>query len=194
MFNSLNSNSVGLLLCYPVWKILWNKEEWFEIFDEHGKRIGIAPRRVCHKKTFLRHRAVRLIVKNSNGKILLQKRSPLKDIQPSKWDTSVGGHVSLGEDPLEAIIRETKEELDINIKEKDIQFLYEYDWFSDVEREWIYTFLYTTSKKDFIFDKKEISEIRFWSYKEIVENLGKNIFTPNFETEFKYFKLNEKSF
>ena len=34
---------------------------------------------------------------NGEGQLFLQKRSLHKDIQPGKWDTSVGGHVDLGE-------------------------------------------------------------------------------------------------
>ena len=33
-------------------------------------------------------------------------------------------------------------------------------------------------------DNDEVSEGKFWSIKEIQENLGKDVFTPNFEIEF----------
>jgi len=36
----------------------------------------------------------------------LQKRALLKDIQPGKWDTSVGGHIQSGETVTNAILRE----------------------------------------------------------------------------------------
>ncbi|MCC8154152.1 MAG: hypothetical protein LIP01_08010 [Tannerellaceae bacterium] len=31
----------------------------------------------------------------------------------------------------------------------------------------------------------EIDAVRFWSINEIMENLGKDVFTPNFENEFR---------
>ena len=37
----------------------------------------------------------------------------MEDIQPGKWDTSVGGHVDLGESVEMALHREVKEELGI---------------------------------------------------------------------------------
>ena len=41
-------------------------------------------------------------------------------------------------------------------------------------------------------DKDELAGGRFWSKEEISENIGKNIFTPNFENEYKRFFLNQK--
>ena len=36
-----------------------------------------------------------------------------------------------------------------------------------------------------VINRDEIDEGRFWSLQEIRNNLGKEIFTPNFEHEFK---------
>lgn len=59
------------------------------------------------------HRVVRVIVINSNGDILLQKRGDHVVNHPGKWDQSVGGHVDAGETYLEAAYREMKEEVGI---------------------------------------------------------------------------------
>ena len=72
-------------------------EEWFPIVDEDGNTIGTALRSVCHDgKSMLLHPVVHLHFFNSKGELYLQKRSMSKDIQPGKWDTSVGGHVNPG--------------------------------------------------------------------------------------------------
>ena len=72
------------------------KEEIFPIVDESGIVIGSASRKDCHSGTFLLHPVVHLHVFDKRGRLFLQHRSLLKDIQPGKWDTSVGGHIDYG--------------------------------------------------------------------------------------------------
>jgi isopentenyldiphosphate isomerase/intracellular septation protein A len=159
-----------------------SREEWFPIVNNEGKIIGKAPRSICHNSTsMLLHPVVHLHLFNKSGKLFLQKRAKTKDIQPGKWDTSVGGHIGLGERIEDALIRETKEELGLtNFKP---QFLVSYIWESSRERELVNSFS-ATSEVIPVINEDEIEEGKFWSFSEIKENLGKEIFTPNFEHEF----------
>jgi isopentenyldiphosphate isomerase len=160
-----------------------DKIEMFPIVDENGNTIGEAPRTVCHDgKSKLLHPVVHLHVFNSKGELFLQKRSMTKDIQPGKWDTSVGGHVSPGESVEAALKREAFEEL--NLTEFVPLFINKYVWESQMERELVNSFK-TISEEVPRVEKNEIDEGRYWSLQEIRENLGKGIFTPNFENEFK---------
>ncbi|HUX56515.1 MAG TPA: NUDIX domain-containing protein [Bacteroidales bacterium] len=58
-----------------------------------------------------------IILENDNGEILLYLRDNKPGIPfPEHWDL-IGGHLEEGETPEEALVREVKEELDIDLKE-----------------------------------------------------------------------------
>ena len=161
----------------------FDPEEWFPVVDEDGNTIGKALRSVCHDgKSMLLHPVVHLHLFNTRGELFLQKRAKTKDILPGKWDTSVGGHISPGETPNEALMRETGEEIGLNNLVP--VFLGKYIWESPRERELVNSFS-SISDKFPVINKDEIDEGRFWELKEIRENLGNDVFTPNFEHEFK---------
>jgi len=58
-----------------------------------------------------------IILENDKGEFLLYLRDNKPGIPfPAHWDL-IGGHVEEGETPEEALVREVKEELDIDLKE-----------------------------------------------------------------------------
>ncbi len=159
-----------------------NLKEKFPIVDEEGCVVGSATRGECHNGSRLLHPVVHLHVFNTAGDIYLQKRPEWKDIQPGKWDTAVGGHMDYGETPEEALRREVREEL--GITDFTPEFIGKYVFDSKRERELVYV-------NRTIYDgpvrpsTEELDGGRFWTMAEIREAMGKNILTPNFESEFK---------
>jgi len=163
-------------------------DELFPIVDEEGNEISSAPRRICHDgKSKLLHPVVHFHLFNKAGELFLQKRSMKKDLLPGKWDTSVGGHIRPGEKVGDALKRETGEELGLKVFK--YQFITKYIWESLRERELVYS--YTGSSEEIPeINKEEIEEGRFWKIREIEENIGRGLFTPNFEYEFNILILN----
>ena len=177
-------------------------EELFPLVNEQGDLIGKATRAFCHSGSFALHPVVHLHVFNSAGQLFLQKRSMSKDIQPGMWDTSVGGHVDFVETTelqtdataaatqldspaswvLSALRREAREELGI-IHFEPI-FAFRYSFRSIYEFELVHTF-FTVYDGLLTVDPVEISEGRFWDISEVLANLGKGVFTPNFEGEIR---------
>ena len=164
--------------------------EYFPLVTENGEVIGKATRQECHSGTFLLHPVVHLHVFNSQGELFLQKRALDKDIQPGKWDTSVGGHVDFGEEIREALFREVREEL--GIENFEPKFISRYKYVSNIEAELIHSY-YIIYDGEFQIDPIEISEGRFWEITEIEAFIGNGIFTPNFEQEWEIIKDIQKS-
>jgi isopentenyldiphosphate isomerase/intracellular septation protein A len=157
-------------------------EEWVPLVDEQGKVTSQAPRSQVHNGSKLLHPVVHLHVLNNKGAILLQKRPADKLIQPGKWDTAVGGHISAGETLEQALKKEVFEE--IGLKEFSAKLQKVYKWESEVEAELIYLFT-TYDYKGFGIQSNEVDELRFWTKIQVEKNLGKAVFTPNFEVEFR---------
>ena len=158
-----------------------NQQEIFSLVDESGRVIGSATRGEYHSGTKLLHPVVHLHVFNSNGDVYLQKRPEWKDIQPGKWDTAVGGHIDYGETPEDALLREVREEL--GITDFKPQLIDKYVFESQRERELVYVHR-TIYDGEIRPSAKELAGGRFWTMQQIRDAIGKNILTPNFESEF----------
>lgn len=156
-----------------------NSKEIFPVVDEQGNVIGSATRGECHGGSKLLHPVVHLHVFNSKGELYLQKRPMWKDIQPGKWDTAVGGHVDYGESVEQALRREVGEEL--GIIDFAPEFVMSYVFESAREKELVNTF--RTVYDGPVTPTDELDGGRFWTVEDIRSNIGKGVFTPNFENE-----------
>lgn len=159
-----------------------NQQELFPIVEPDGRVVGRATRAECHSGSKLLHPVVHLHVFNSAGDIYLQKRPEWKDIQPGKWDTAVGGHIDYGETPEEALLREAHEELGLTAVCSEPICTYVFE--SARERELVYVHACICDGPILPSDE-ELDGGRFWTMDQLREAMGKDVLTPNFESEFK---------
>lgn len=137
--------------------------EYFDIVDGNDKVIGKASRRECHSDNSLIHRGVDVLIFNSKGQLLLQKRSMKKDLYPGLWTCSATGHNDLGENYLNAAEREVSEEIGVKIP---LSFCCSYKLRSKIESENLQVF---TGRHDGPFkpNEEEVDEVKFFSVKEV---------------------------
>ena len=101
--------------------------EKYELVDKNGNKTGkiltqIEARDINNIPTGQYISVVGVVIINENNEILLQKRSKFKKINPNKWGIC-GGKVEIGETTLDAGIRETFEEIGIDLDKGELKFL-----------------------------------------------------------------------
>ena len=156
--------------------------EYFPIVEPNGMVVGRSAREYCHSGAKPLHPVIHLHIIDRYSRIYLQKRSMKKEIQPGKWDTAVGGHVAYGESLTEALYREASEEL--GLTDFNPLHLETYHFESEIEKEMVNIFA-AVGSYELNPDQDEVDEGRWWPVEDIDANIGKGLFTPNFESEYK---------
>jgi len=162
-------------------------EEIFDVVDEHDCVIGSATRSEVHARGLL-HRAVNIFVLNSQGQLLLQKRTAIKDQYPLCYTSSASGHVDAGETYDEAARRELEEELGLKT---DIDFLQKFPAGPETANEHSALYLTVTDEPP-TFDPFEIEAGAFYELQTIADWIEKTPeeFTPPFRVLFDWFVRN----
>lgn len=153
--------------------------ELFDILNEDGTKSGVVKERgVTHREGAL-HGTVHMWVvrqKEDGYDVLLQKRSECKDSNPGDYDISSAGHITAGDAPLFAAIREMKEELGLDVKPKQLHYvgmhrgsfeaMFHGRMFKDNELNWVYVYTEAVDTEQLILQKEEVEEVRWMDYEE----------------------------
>lgn len=103
------------------------QEEQWQAYDAQGRVVpnkGIKPSEGYAQAALHGASHVWLWRRDKQGlEILLQKRAAQKWTWPNCFDISAAGHIDLGEDPLTAAIRETQEEIGLEVAPTDLELI-----------------------------------------------------------------------
>lgn len=91
-----------------------NPDEVFDRVDAQDHVIGHVRRGDAHRNPALLHRSVQVMVFDSLGRALLQRRSMRKDLFPGYYCASASGHVGAGDTYDATAAREIVEELGVS--------------------------------------------------------------------------------
>ncbi len=141
--------------------------ELIDIVDENNNLTGETLERWAAYYAGLWKRTVSCWIMNENGEVLLQKRTANKVRNPNKW-AKTGGQVDSGETAEEAIFREVKEELGIEIPKEQINVA-EIRKSDDKNRRFLYNFVFVVNYKieDYILQEDEVAEIKYVTIEDI---------------------------
>lgn len=141
-----------------------------DLYDESRNKLGIVINKDDEIPDGCYILVVIIIMQNSKGEFLIQKRSKLKG---EKW-AFTGGHPKSGETSLEGIISEVREELGIDISSEKIKLMK-----SNVFKNVIGDIYYVNMEFDLekvILQEEEASDVMLASYDEILDMIKKNEF------------------
>ncbi|NMD57803.1 MULTISPECIES: NUDIX hydrolase [Tsukamurella] len=88
-------------------------EEIVALYDDAGRPSGSAPRSRVRAEN-LRHGTTGILVFDSDGRIYVHRRTPIKDVYPGLRDFCAGGVLLAGESPDDGAAREAFEELGVH--------------------------------------------------------------------------------
>jgi isopentenyldiphosphate isomerase len=111
-------------------------DELVDVIDDTGRTIGVVTRREMRQRR-LPHRSVGLLVFNSRGDLFIHQRTATKDVFPSHWDMAIGGVLAAGEDYNAGAVRESREELGVDLEPEPL-FVFRYADHATVVQSKIY--------------------------------------------------------
>lgn len=170
--------------------------EIFDLYNNEGEKLNRTAVRGSKLNSGEFHAVVHIWIRNSEGHYLIQKRNKLTDKNPFMWATT-SGWVQSSESSRITCVRETKEEIGIDIDQSQFKLLNRY--FVENSHASYITDLYIATEniliKDIVLDKLEVSEVKYASLKEIKQMIKDKQFW-NYERIIQrtgYFDLIEKS-
>ena len=159
-------------------------EEYIDIVTNKGKPTGKSTSKSEIHKNGLYHHTAHIWFYTNEGEILLAQRSALKTICPLLWDVSVAGHIDAGESVKQAAIRETKEEIGLDISESDLQKIGVFECFQIyengiIDNEFHNTFIaelkIPLSKLNPQIEEVEaLKLVNIQEFENLIKNIGEN--------------------
>ena len=134
------------------------------VVDDDNRPVAEVPRHRMRSEN-LPHRATFIFVFDRWGRVLVQRRTPTKDVFPGYFDLAAGGVVAGGESYDECAVREAQEELGVRGTELRSRF----DFYYEDESVRCFGRTYTcVHEGPFTLQPEEVESVEFLTVEEIV--------------------------
>ena len=146
--------------------------ELWDIYDRNRNKTGKTIKRGERLQKDEFHLIVHIWIKNSNNEFLIQQRSE-KVKNPLVWCTTGGSAVS-GEDSFTAALREAKEELGIDLTNKQ-GYLFEEGIYEEDNQQYLsdtYLYFIDIDIKDLKLQTEEVKQSKFEKMSKIKEMMA----------------------
>ena len=170
--------------------------EIFDLYDRNFNKLNKTMVRGTTNEKGEYHLVVHMWFRNKEGKYLIQQRNKLSDRIPYQWFCTGGAAIS-GNTSLEAAMRETKEELGIELESQRFKLVNRY--FMEEPKANYITDVYLIEKEilieDLTLDKVEVRDVAYKTIEEIKEMIEQKKFwnVERLETRQGYLDTLEKN-
>jgi len=149
------------------------EDELLDLVDENDQVIGT----ILRSKSMLVHRegrgylrAAELFIRNTDGQLWIPRRSMKKSIAPGGLDYSASGHVASGESYEEALRREVKEELNLDIKWESLKLIHKFPPVGDEPKFFRAVYIYESDEVP-DFNRDDFTEYYWLTPEELLTKL-----------------------
>lgn len=144
------------------------------LVDEHDNEVGLMEKMEAHRKGAL-HRAFSVLLFNSKGEVLLQKRSANKYHSASLWTNTCCSHPKPNENIDSAVRRRLKEEMGIDFQPSfSYKFLYKVKLDNNLtEHELDHVYVGEFSDEP-VVNSHEVESWKYASIAEVKEDMHQN--------------------
>ena len=133
------------------------------VVDGENRPVAELPRHRVRSEN-LPHRATFIFVFDRRGRVLVQRRTTIKDVYPGQYDLAAGGVVAAGESYEECAEREAAEELGIRGAALEAKF----DFYYEDERSRCFGRVFTcVHDGPFALQPEEVESVAFHTVEEI---------------------------
>ncbi len=152
--------------------------ELLDVLDENGNPTGKVENKDVIHDTGLWHKEVAVLIQNEKQEYLVQKRAATKKQGPNKWGLTAG-HVDTGETYENAMVREIKEEIGIEVKPEELKslgiFKQKYESEKTTNNNYTKYYYYQTNRKiqEYTICEEELSELKYITSKELEDIVEK---------------------
>lgn len=154
--------------------------------DKLRQPTRIGPRKELENMESEFKQSVHTWIINSKQELLLQKRSANKKHNPNKW-ANTGGGIKHDETSIEAVVRECKEELGIDVDVKNLEYK------MTLQREYDYVDIYVlyqdTDINSIKYQESEVSDVKYFTFQEIEQMINNDELAPSSRVYFDMLQI-----
>jgi 8-oxo-dGTP diphosphatase len=155
--------------------------EYWDILDSNRQKTGRTIQRGKELEEGDFHLVVHVWIRTSENRYIISKRKKDRPIFPGLWECT-GGSAVAGDDSLKTALKETKEELGIDLDPKNGRIIHQYNGTNKFSPNFVDVWLFEqrVDIEDIVCQETEVEEARIVSKEEILEMMKAKEFVSIF--------------